>query len=166
MASTRCHLRCRHELARTLYRDGVQIGQDTATSNYIGQGPTQLGSLFAGIIDEVGIWTVPLTAAEVQDLYQKVKIEDESVLVCQMPLPQSDAKVTFGVLTLRETTTRLGDVNQTLNRTITVDADSPSAAMSSGFFSSGAPGPYVSSPGRLVLTGSADDHLLHQHGDE
>ncbi|MCB0070603.1 MAG: LamG domain-containing protein, partial [Caldilineaceae bacterium] len=142
---------------RTLYRDGVQIGQDTATSNYIGQGPTQLGSLFAGIIDEVGIWTVPLTAAEVQDLYQKVKIEDESVLVCQMPLPQSDAKVTFGVLTLRETTTRLGDVNQTLNRTITVDADSPSAAMSSGFFSSQAPGPYVSSPGRLVLTGSADD---------
>ncbi|MCB0158668.1 MAG: hypothetical protein KDD83_11105, partial [Caldilineaceae bacterium] len=142
---------------RTLYRDGVQIGQDTATSNYVGQGPTQLGSLFAGIIDEVGIWTIPLTAAEVQDLYQKVKIEDESVLVCQMPLPQSSAKLTFGVLTLRETTTRLGDVNQTLDRTITVDADNPSAAIASGFFSSQAPGPYVSSPGRLAVTGSAAD---------
>ncbi len=143
--------------ARTLYRDGVQIAQDTASANYMGEGPAYLGAEFKGAIDEVGFWTRPLTAAQVQDLYQKVKIEDESVLVCQLPQTRSNDKIGFGVLTLRETTTRLGDVNQTLNRTITVDADSPSASIASGYFSQSSPGPYVSSPGYLVVTGSAND---------
>ena len=155
------HWACTYDAAtklRTLYRDGVQVGQDTASSNYIGEGATGIGSTFIGAIDEVGIFPGALTADEVMQLYDKVKLEDESTLVCQLPLAESDDKIAFGLLTLRETTTRLGDISQSLQRTITVDGDKPTATnIDAAYFSQSAPGPYVRSTGTLVFAGSASD---------
>ena len=99
---------------RTLYRDGVQIGQNTATSNYLGTGATDIGELFQGAIDEVGIWTEALSADDVKELYDKVKVEDQSVLTCQLPAATATAELVADGPTLRETTTPLGEVSQTL----------------------------------------------------
>ncbi|MCB0039004.1 MAG: hypothetical protein H6643_06920 [Caldilineaceae bacterium] len=117
---------------RTLYRDGQQVASDTAQSNYEGTGgATHIGNRFAnsgyfqGTIDEVGVFPEALSADAVEQLYQKVKIQDASTLTCQLPLAESDGQVAFGVLTLRETTTRLGDISQTVTRTVTVDNDNP-----------------------------------------
>ncbi|MCB0086349.1 MAG: hypothetical protein KDE54_00420 [Caldilineaceae bacterium] len=155
------HWACTYDAAtkqRTLYRDGVQIGQDTASSNYLGEGATAIGELFQGAIDEVGVFPAALTADDVKQLYDKVKLEDESTLVCQLPLTASDGQIAFGVLTLRETTTRLGDISQSLQRTLTVDGDKPATAnIDTAYFSQSAPGPYVRSADALVFAGSASD---------
>ncbi|MEZ4664138.1 MAG: LamG-like jellyroll fold domain-containing protein [Caldilineaceae bacterium] len=155
------HWACTYDAAtkqRTLYRDGEQIGQDTASSNYLGEGATAIGELFQGAIDEVGVFPATLTADDVKQLYEKVKLEDESTLICQLPLAQSNGQIAFGVLTLRETTTRLGDISQSLQRTLTVDADKPTTVeIDAAYFSQSAPGPYVRSSGALVFAGSASD---------
>ncbi|MCB1151591.1 hypothetical protein KDK88_08565, partial [bacterium] len=142
---------------RTLYRDGVQIAQDTAGGAYAGFGPTYIGQIFddqwrfQGDMDEVAVWTQALTAAEIADLVDQVKVEDESVVAALLPTADGSAAVTVGALTLRETATNLGADRQTITRTLTVDGDAPSVSIA-------APdaGAYIRG-GIIGLAGAAQD---------
>ncbi|MCB0156586.1 MAG: hypothetical protein KDD83_00520, partial [Caldilineaceae bacterium] len=161
------HWVCTYDAAgrlRTIYRDGVQVAQDTAAAQYIGYGATYIGKrqydgewYFEGVIDEVGIWGQALSADEVEELYEKVKIEDESVLLCELPVGTTTGQLELNSLTLRETTTRIGEVSQTTVTTITVDADNPTAQVEATAFSQTAPGSYTTSRDVLVIGGAAAD---------
>lgn len=59
---------------RRIYRDGVQVMEDTATANFQGTGPVVLGqapwlsnSWFKGALDDVRFWNVVRTADEIND---------------------------------------------------------------------------------------------------
>lgn len=156
------HWVCTYEAStktRTIYRDGVQVGQDTATANYSGYGVTTIGQLFVGAIDEVGIWTEALTADEIQDLYEKVKVEDQSVLACQLPVATDTGTLFFEGLTLRETTTRIGDISQTVTRTITVDNDAPVVQIQTP-----SNGQYVAGDDIVSVAGAATDATSYVSG--
>jgi len=154
------HYACTYDAdtnTRTLYENGVEVASDTASDDYAGVGATTIGSLpfgdsyFSGDIDEVAMWTAALSADDILELYEKVKVEDESVLSCLLART-ADAD-TFSVhnLTLRETTTDLGVDTQTIARTIGIDADSPTTtilAPSAG---------YVGGDGTLNVSGDASD---------
>ncbi|MCB0086451.1 MAG: hypothetical protein KDE54_00930 [Caldilineaceae bacterium] len=160
------HWVCTYDAAskrRTLYRDGVQVAQNTASVHYSGFGITYIGQRldgawrFKGTIDEVGIWNSALSADQVRTLYEKVKVADETVLTCQLPAAAGN-QLTMHDLVLRQTTTELGEINQSIDRTITVDGDKPATAgVDTTYFSQSAPGPYVRSTGTLVFAGSAAD---------
>ncbi len=70
------HWVCTYEAAgrtRTLYRDGVQVAQDTAGAHYQGTGPLYIGRAFEGIyfdgaLDDVRIYPRALSALEIQAL--------------------------------------------------------------------------------------------------
>ncbi|MEZ4664133.1 MAG: LamG domain-containing protein [Caldilineaceae bacterium] len=88
------HWVCTYDTAskrRIIYRDGVQVSQDTASANYTGSGVAYIGQgfdgawRFKGALDEVGIWNTALSAEQVHTLYEKVKVADESILTCQLP---------------------------------------------------------------------------------
>ncbi len=57
---------------RCLYRDGTLVASNTASANYTGTGPLLMGDLpwggwpFDGQIDDVRIWNVPLSAADIR----------------------------------------------------------------------------------------------------
>ncbi|MEZ4715102.1 MAG: LamG-like jellyroll fold domain-containing protein [Caldilineaceae bacterium] len=144
---------------RTLYRDGVQIGQNTAPANYSGYGPTYIGQGFVGAIDEVGIWTEALDADEIKELFEKVKVEDQSVLTCQLPVATNTGTLSFQGLTLRETTTRIGDISQTVTRTITVDNDLPVVQIQTP-----SNGQYVSGDDIVSIAGAATDATSYVGG--
>jgi hypothetical protein len=64
---------------RILYRDGIQVGSNTAAGNFSGAGGAAIGEgdptgsptwFFNGTIDDVRIYNRPLSATEIQDLYQ------------------------------------------------------------------------------------------------
>jgi hypothetical protein len=63
---------------RKMYRDGVLVGQDVATANFVGTGPLQIGQYiglyFRGPIDEVRVWKgAVLSPATVQNwMFQEV----------------------------------------------------------------------------------------------
>ncbi len=147
--------------SRILYRDGIQIAQNTASSDYIGTGPTYIGkrlddaAYFDGALDEVAIWTEALSADQVLELYRKVKVEDESVLSCL--LARTADEDTFGMhsMTLRETTTALGTDMQSITSTIGIDADAPSATILAPS------GGYVNDPDTLSVSGAAVDQTSH-----
>ncbi|MCB0098385.1 MAG: hypothetical protein KDE46_21780, partial [Caldilineaceae bacterium] len=148
---------------QTLYRDGQEVGRRTASGNYIGTGVAYLGKriandwYFSGTIDEVGVWLTALDATQIEALFNKVKVVDESVLSCQLPAA-TGSTLTLNHLDLRQTTTELGEINQSIERTITVDGDKPATAgVDTTYFSQSAPGPYVRSTGTLVFAGSATD---------
>jgi subtilisin-like proprotein convertase family protein len=72
------HWACTYEAAgrtRTLYRDGVQVAQDTAGAHYQGTGHLYVGrgawggDDYAGALDDVRIYPRALDALEVQALY-------------------------------------------------------------------------------------------------
>jgi hypothetical protein len=57
---------------RIIYRDGVKVGEDTATANYTGNSVLNLGryvasasSYFRGILDEIKVFNVPLSESEI-----------------------------------------------------------------------------------------------------
>ena len=154
------HWACTYDAStntRTLYRDGAQIAQDTASGDYAGAGATYIGQAFAGgnyfsgDIDEVAMWTDALSAGQILELYNKVKVENESVVSCL--LARTGDADTFGLhqLTLRETTTALGTATQSIEHTIGIDADAPSAAILAPS------GGYVGGVGMLNVSGSASD---------
>jgi subtilisin-like proprotein convertase family protein len=64
-----------HSGTRTLYRDGAQVAQDTASIPFQGIGSLQIGKIswgnyFDGALDDVRIYPRPLDPLEVQALYQ------------------------------------------------------------------------------------------------
>ena len=146
---------------RTLYRDGIQVAQDQASANYQGLGETYIGSalgtdwFFNGEIDEVATWREALTADDVVDLYNKVKVQDQSVMVGTIFAATGTASFNHSEVTLRETATDVGDIAQTTNRTLTVDADAPHICQN------GSQCPiadqYVRNTGTLVVAGTAED---------
>ncbi|MCB0100302.1 MAG: LamG domain-containing protein, partial [Caldilineaceae bacterium] len=104
------HWVCTYDAAskrRTLYRDGVQVAQNTASVHYSGFGITYIGQRldgawrFKGTIDEVGIWNSALSADQVRTLYEKVKVADETVLTCQLPAAAGN-QLTMHDLVLRQ----------------------------------------------------------------
>ncbi len=147
---------------RTIYRDGVQIAQDTA-ANYTGFGPTKIGtglfagSNFPGTIDEVSIWSSALSSTEIEQLFKTVKVDNRSNLSCQLPLANGSNALALGNLTLRETTTELGEIRQSLVSEITIDTNRPTAEITSAYFDRNGPGDYVSSGGTLIIGGKAGD---------
>ncbi|MFZ0544422.1 MAG: LamG-like jellyroll fold domain-containing protein, partial [Candidatus Promineifilaceae bacterium] len=154
------HWACTYDAAtntRTLYRDGVQIAQDTASGDYVGTGGTYIGrrldgaAYFDGAIDEVGIWKYALAPEDIRELYSKVKVQDETVLSCMYM--QTAETNTFDVLgaNLRESATDLGTDSQSVNHTITIDSDLPSAAILAPTNA------YVNGVDPLTISGSASD---------
>ncbi len=144
---------------RTIYKDGDFVVSDQPTGKYAGRGATYIGRreisdpwYFNGTIDEVGIWPLTLSANEVQELHDKVKVEDQSVLACQLPVSNESADLVLGALTLRETTTDIGAVSQTMTRTITVDNDQPAVSIQTI-----SNGQYVSGVGPISVSGIATD---------
>jgi len=76
---------------RTIYRDGQQVAQDTAAANYQGDGALFIGARFDtaygfnGWLDEVQVYRVALSAADVADLHAAapplmLHFEDPAVL--------------------------------------------------------------------------------------
>lgn len=72
------HWACTYDAAtqiRTIYRDGVQVAQDTASADYQGSGNLYAGKFpgishfFNGLIDEVRVYTRTLATADVKTLY-------------------------------------------------------------------------------------------------
>ncbi|MDX1413779.1 MAG: LamG-like jellyroll fold domain-containing protein [Candidatus Promineifilaceae bacterium] len=132
------HWACTYEFwpsqKRTIYRNGVQVAQDISTG-YEGFGPTYIGQLFGdlrrfeGTIDEIGVWQHALSAAEIAELYEKVKIENASVIEALSPVTSGGSQIALNNLALHETTTVLGTDSQTVTRTLTIDADAPVATI-------------------------------------
>jgi Concanavalin A-like lectin/glucanases superfamily/Cadherin-like domain/Bacterial Ig domain len=61
-------------MARRIYRDGIEVAADTASSKFLGTGPVMIGrapwadnSWFKGAIDDVRFWSVARSAAEIAD---------------------------------------------------------------------------------------------------
>ncbi len=149
--------------ALQIYYDGAQVLDVTGRSALIGAGSTAyIGQrldnrqYFSGAIDELGVWLTPLTRDQIEALVNKVKVVDESVLACQLPAATGNS-LTFYDLVLRQTTTYLGEISQSKERTVTVDSDRPTIAISADFFGPGEPAGYVRSPERLVVAGEASD---------
>ncbi len=133
------HYACTYDAAtnkRIIYRDGVKIAEDTAVADYSGFGPTFIGEgfnndwRFQGIIDEVAVWAEALSAEAINDLYQKVKVEDESVMTALVLGSPGGDDVQMQNLILRETGTFLGLDAQAQGRTVSVDADLPQTTIS------------------------------------
>ncbi|MEZ4556167.1 MAG: LamG-like jellyroll fold domain-containing protein, partial [Caldilineaceae bacterium] len=157
------HWVCTYDVAtntRILYRDGVEIASDTAAGSHSGLGTTYIGrnvttETFHGQIDEIGVWRQPLTAADVAALYNKVKAEDQSVMVGTLFAVDGSTTVAGSEVVLRETATNVGAVQQTTARTLTVDPDNPTVCPDA----SQCPlnGQYVQNRGTLIMAGTAQD---------
>ena len=128
-------------------------------TNYSGFGATTIGQGFVGAIDEVGIWTEALDADDIKELFEKVKVENQSVLTCQLPVATNTGTLSFQGLTLRETTTRIGDISQTMTRTITVDNDLPVVQIQTP-----SNGQYVSGDDIVSIAGAATDATSYVGG--
>ncbi len=155
------HYACTYDAAtntRTLYENGVKVAGDTASDDYSGVGSTLIGTLpfdtssyFSGDIDEVAMWTEALSADDILELYEKVKVEDESMLRCLLARTADADTFSVHELALRETTTALGVDTQSITHTIGIDADSPTTtilAPSAG---------YVGGDSGLSVSGTAVD---------
>ncbi|MCP4212940.1 MAG: hypothetical protein GY764_15890 [Halieaceae bacterium] len=169
------HWACTYDDAtrkRTIYRDGVQVAQDTAATGYSGFGATYIGRRsdgkwpFQGVLDEVAIWPTPLSAEQIGELFAKVKAQDETVMVGLSPSVDEQPQLDLSGFTLRETTTELGVTSQTLSRELTIDADAPSTMIASP-----SAGAYVRGDGTLGVSGTASDptssigHVMVKVGD-
>ncbi|MDX1416421.1 MAG: LamG-like jellyroll fold domain-containing protein, partial [Candidatus Promineifilaceae bacterium] len=169
------HYACTYDLQtrlRTIYRDGVQIAQDTAAANYQAQGPTIIGAYvdhtknFAGDIDEVAFWRTALTAAEIGELFQKVKVEDQSVMTAILADASgaNNGTLAYDNLVLRETATRLGAIVQSIKRVLTIDADKPVVcAPGQGDTDASCPpqDQYINNAQTIVVSGVAGDPTSH-----
>ncbi len=152
-----------------LYYDGAPVGTSTAAADYSGFGSTYIGKrfpgtgdagYFGGTLDEVAIWTQPLTDDQILELYQKVRVEDQSVLNALVPV-QEDADLFTEDLILRETATGAGTEAQVVTRTLSIDADAPSTAILAP-----AAGDYLSGLNTLEISGAATDPTSYVNGVE
>ena len=84
---------------RTIYRDGVEVAQDTAIAHYQGSGRLYIGDIgnlawsmdtgFNGLIDGVGIWNVARTQDQIQaELIRSAPEPDEVGLVAYWPFDE------------------------------------------------------------------------------
>ncbi|MCP4424207.1 MAG: LamG domain-containing protein, partial [Chloroflexi bacterium] len=76
---------------RTLYRDGLQVAQDTASAHYQGSGALFMGrglagGYFSGLIDEVAIFTTDMAADEVMDLMNGRYNPNDLIVLPDTPL--------------------------------------------------------------------------------
>ncbi|MCB0157830.1 MAG: hypothetical protein KDD83_06845, partial [Caldilineaceae bacterium] len=157
------HWVCTYEVTtntRILYRDGVEIARDTAAGSHSGLGITYIGrngsaETFHGQIDEIGVWRQPLAAADVAALYNKVKAEDQSVMVGTLFAADASTTVAGSEVVLRETATNVGAVKQTTARTLTVDPDKPTVCPDANQCPLN--GQYVQNRGTLIVAGTAQD---------
>ncbi|MFZ0546257.1 MAG: LamG-like jellyroll fold domain-containing protein, partial [Candidatus Promineifilaceae bacterium] len=143
--------------AIALYYDGVQVGFQSTPGSYSGFGETYIGKgipsggNFDGTLDEIAIWTEPLTEDQILELYQKVKVEDESVLHAIVPV-QDGSNLETDDLIIRETATDAGTDAQVVTRTIGIDGDLPTALVLSPSADE-----YVTGLSALQISGSASD---------
>jgi subtilisin-like proprotein convertase family protein len=148
---------------RIIYRDGTEVAQDTASANYQGSGPLQIGRglwdgarAFEGRLDELVVWRDALTASEIETLYDKVKALDDSVTECALPrAAQGDDRLYVNRLALRETTTYLGKTEQDNTDTVTVDGTLPDSTITSL-----AVGQRLNVTGTLIIGGEARDNTF------
>ena len=160
------HWACTYDVdtnTRTIYRDGVQAAQDTASADYQGVGPLQIGRglwdgsrAFQGRLDELVIWRDALTAAEIETLYDKVKALDDSVTECALPRAiQGDAHLYLNRLAVREATTFLGKAERETSDTITIDRNRPNSTITSL-----ANGDVLNVTGTLIIGGESRDNTF------
>jgi hypothetical protein len=122
---------------RTLYRGGEQIAQDTAPADYQGSGSLRIGQArwgnhFNGLLDEFAVWSEPFSASDVKTLYQKVKALDDSVTEVLIPRTRQDQnRLAINRTALHETTTPLGKSEQQVEDQVTIDAELPTANITS-----------------------------------
>ncbi|MEA3342432.1 MAG: LamG-like jellyroll fold domain-containing protein, partial [Chloroflexota bacterium] len=148
---------------RTIYRDGQQAAQDTASADYQGVGPLQIGRglwdgarAFRGRLDELVIWRDALTADEIETLYDKVKALDDSVTECALPRAiQGDTHLYLNRLAVREATTFLGKAERETSDTITIDRNRPNSTITSL-----ANGDVLNVTGALIIGGESRDNTF------
>jgi len=84
------HWACTYDAStnlRTIYRDGVQVAQDTAWADYQGTGNFDIGRTewsgfyFDGQVDEVRVWNTARTAAEIRENMARTLAGDETGLL-------------------------------------------------------------------------------------
>lgn len=155
------HWACTYDAAtkqRKIYRDGVLLASGAATANFQGYGTLSMGSFptgynFDGLLDEVAVWDQVLSADQIATLYRKVKVLDDSVLECLMPSAYTNATSLWSSrLSLRETTTFLGNNNQQGRTSVTIDADTPTSQLTSLTGNQ-----YLATTGTLIVGGVAND---------
>jgi len=157
------HWACTYDAAsnrRTLYRDGAEVAQDTAPADYQGSGTLWLGQApwesarFRRLLDEVAVWNQALSASEIERLFEKVKVVDDSLTECVRPLGmEGAASILMGGLGLRETTTTLGTSQRQAEDTITIDATLPNSIITSL-----GDGQYLAVTRTLAIGGEAGDN--------
>lgn len=145
---------------RTIYRDGEQVAQDTASADYQGSGTLRIGQapgdrhFFDGRLDELAVWNQALSASEIERLYEKVKVLDDSVIECALPRAvQGESDLFVNRLALRETTTLLGTSHQETEDKVTIDTDPPTSTITSL-----SDGQFLAVTGTLVIGGDAQDN--------
>lgn len=146
---------------RTIYRDGRQVAQDTASADFQGSGTLRIGRAFYdhnfnGRLDELAIWRDVLTAREIEALYNKVKALDDSVTECALPYAAyNEASLRLNRLVVRETTTFLGKAEQDTTDVVTIDATEPESTITSLI-----DGAVLNITGTLVIGGEARDNTF------
>ncbi len=146
---------------RTIYRDGVQVAQDTTARYYWGAGPLRIGkarwgNYVRGWVDELGVWGEALSAADIKTLYQKVKAIDDSVTEVLVPRTRkSSGDVSLSRTALHETTTALGKSEQQVKDSLTIDAQSPTSKITSLTNNQ-----HLGVTGTLVIGGEARDNTF------
>jgi len=96
------HWACTYDVntnLRTIYRDGIQVAQDTSTADYQGAGELEIGRYLAafrsfdGLIDDVGIWSVAHTPGQIQaDMLQETP--DETSLAAYWHFDEESGTIT------------------------------------------------------------------------
>ncbi len=144
---------------RAIYYDGNVVITNTAASNYLGSGAllvgkARWGNYLRGWVDELGVWSEALSAADIKTLYQKVKPLDDStteVLVLRTPPNNLDVARTA----LHETTATLGKSDQQVKDTLTIDAQLPTSQITSLTDNQ-----HLAVTGALIIGGQARDNTF------
>jgi len=156
------HWACSYDFGtgqRTIYRDGVQVAQDTTARYYWGSGPLRIGkarwgNYFRGLVDELAVWPGVLSASEIKTLYQKVKALDDSVTECLVSRTTHDGEhLHINRTALHETTTPLGRSEQQVEDEVIVDGTLPTADITSL-----ADDQHIGETGTLPIGGEARDN--------
>ncbi len=147
---------------RIIYRDGVEVAVDKVAGSFNwGTGAMRIAGArtannFKGLIDELGVWPVALSATDVELLYRKVKALDDSVTECMVGrTTYAGDALHVDRTALHQTTTPLGRSTQDVEDLITIDRTLPTARITSL-----ANNQHIASLGTLVVAGEAQDNTF------